>query len=150
MFLHVVSAIFWIGGMLFLSLVMVPFFKTLDDPRKKSEIYKIVGRRFRSLSWIAIAVMLVTGPVNLYYLGATFESVTSAAFYSTSYGRILALKVLFVLLALTSALVHDFWIGPKSRTSRQYGKYAMWMGRTNLLIALVIVLLAVFIRAGGY
>ncbi len=147
LFLHIVAAIFWIGGMLFLSLVIAPFLQTFDDPKKKSEVYKIVGRRFRWLSWIAVIILLVTGPVNLYYLGVTPATLANPSFYSSPYGRALLVKILFVLLVVVSSLVHDFWVGPKARTSREYGKYAMIMGRSNLIIALIIVVFAVIIRA---
>ncbi|MFZ3071642.1 MAG: DUF4149 domain-containing protein, partial [Thermodesulfobacteriota bacterium] len=71
LFLHVLAAIFWIGGMLFLSLVVAPFLKSLNDPVKKSEIYQFVGKRYRFFGWVAIVILLVTGPVNFYYIGVT-------------------------------------------------------------------------------
>ena len=69
LFLHVISAIFWIGGMLFLSLVIVPFLLALKDPQEKSAVYRKIGPKYRTLAWIAIIILLITGPINLYLLG---------------------------------------------------------------------------------
>ncbi len=149
LFLHVLAAIFWIGGMLFLTLVIAPFLRTLDDPRKKSEIYQIVGKKFRFWGWIAIAVLVVTGPINLYRLGVTPEVLMDPAFHSTPYGRAVLTKILFVALIVLSSALHDFWLGPKARNSRRFSRFAMILGRSNLFIALVIVALAVLIRVGG-
>ena len=98
LFLHVLAAIFWIGGMLFLSLVVAPFLKSLDDPAKKSEIYQVVGKRYRFLGWVAIVILLLTGPVNFYYIGVTPGMFLDAGFYGTPYGKTAALKLLFVCL----------------------------------------------------
>lgn len=149
LFLHVLAAIFWIGGMLFLSLVVAPFLKSLDDPAKKSEIYQVVGKRYRFLGWVAIVILLVTGPVNFYYIGVTPGMFFDVDFYGTPYGKTVALKLFFVGLIVVSSLVHDFWLGPKARGSAGYSRIAMIFGRGNLLLALIIVAFAVMLRAGG-
>ncbi len=148
LFLHVVAAIFWIGGMLFLTLVVAPFLKTLEL-EKKREIYQVVGTRYRFWGWIALAILLITGPVNLYYLGVTPDMLTNPSFYTTPYGRRVLEKIGLVVLVLVTSVLHDFWFGPGARSSQRYSRIAMILGRANLLIALVIVVLAVMIRTGG-
>ncbi|MCC6502748.1 MAG: CopD family protein [Deltaproteobacteria bacterium] len=148
--LHIISAIFWIGGMLFLVLVIAPFLKTIPDPKAKSQIFQIVGKQYRFWGWIAIITLLVTGPFLLYSLyGVGFSSLFDPAFYSTGFGKAVIGKIALVTLIVISALVHDFWIGPKARNSPKHAKMARIFGRTNLIIALFIALFAIFIRAGG-
>ncbi len=149
LFLHVVSAIFWVGGMLFLMLVIGPFLMSLDDPKKKSEIYQVVGKTFRFYGWIAIVILLITGPINLYYMGVTPSMLIDPAFHSTAYGMAVMIKITLVLLIVLSSLLHDFWIGPGARKSRKFSTLAKIFGRSNLLVALLIVLMAVFMRVGG-
>lgn len=149
LFLHIVSAMFWIGGMLFITLVIAPYLSTIEDPRQRSAIYQVVGKKFRFLAWIVIAIMLVTGPINLYYLGVTPGMLFDPAFAATSYGLVIWLKIAVIILLLISSIAHDFWLGPKARNSRNFSKIAKIMGRSNLLLALIIALLAVLIRAGG-
>lgn len=150
LFLHIVAALFWVGGMLFLTIVVVPFLSTLQDPREKSRIYQVVGKRFRFFGWVAIIILLVSGPVALYTLyGLTPLSLADPAFRATSSGRALTVKLALVVIIVISSLVHDFWLGPKARNSPNFSFYAKIFGRSNLILALLIVLFAVFIRAGG-
>lgn len=146
--MHIMAALFWVGGMLFLTLVIAPFLSTLE-PAKKSEIYKIVGTKFRFYGWIAIIILIVTGPLNLYYMGVPFSSLFDPAFHGTPYGRAVMMKLGFVVLLVLSSLFHDFYLGPKARGNRKLSRYAMIFGRSNLVVAILIVIFAVFMRTGG-
>ncbi|MBI5233560.1 MAG: DUF4149 domain-containing protein [Deltaproteobacteria bacterium] len=150
LFLHVIAAIFWIGGMLFLTLVIVPFLSLMKDSKERQAVYQQVGVRFRFWGWIAIAILLVTGPINLYYLGTPFSALIDPRFYSTAYGRAVSAKLGLVFIIVISSLVHDFWLGPNARVSPRFSMFARIAGRGNLLIALLIVIFAVFIRTGGF
>ena len=73
--LHVIAAIFWIGGMLFLSLIIVPFLNMLKDPQEKRNVYRAIGPRYRAFAWLAIIILVVTGPLNMYLLGISPMSI---------------------------------------------------------------------------
>lgn len=150
LFLHIVSAIFWIGGMIFLVLVIAPYLKTINDPREKSKIFQVVGKQYRKWGWVAIITLLVTGPIILYLLyGIPVQRAFSPEVHSTGFGKALGIKLALVILIVLSALLHDFWIGPKSRSSPKFSRIARIFGRGNLIIALLIVVFAVILRAGG-
>ncbi len=149
--LHILAAIFWIGGMLFLVLVIAPYLKSVQDPKAKSQIYQVVGKRYRFWGWVAIVTLIVTGPVLLYYLWALPPSaMIDPSLHSTGFGQALAAKLSLVALIVISSLVHDFWLGPRSRSSPGYSRLAKIFGRTNLIIALLIVLFATYLRTGGF
>lgn len=150
LFLHILSAIFWIGGMLFLVAVVAPYLKTLSDPRDKSKIYQVVGKQYRFWGWVAIITLLVTGPVMLYtFYGIPPQKLMDPELHSTGFGKALAIKLGLVALIVTLSFIHDFFLGPKARNSPNFSKIARIFGRTNLIIALLIVIFAVIIRAGG-
>ncbi len=149
LFLHVISAIFWIGGMLFLSLIIVPFLLALKSPQERSAVYRKIGPKYRTLAWIAIIILLITGPLNLYLLGINPSIIFTPAFLATAYGKALLVKLILVFTLVLSSLLHDFWVGPKARNSDKYRTYAKIFGRTNLILAILIVLFAVFIRTAG-
>ena len=143
------AAILWIGGMLFLSLIIAPFLKSLNDRKQQTILYQAVGTRYRFWGWIAIVILLVTGPLNLYLMGISPLIIFNTTFHGTDYGFALMMKLGFVFIIVVSSLLHDFWLGPKARYSPKYTKIARIAGRSNLIIALLIVIFAIFIRTGG-
>ena len=145
--LHILAAMFWIGGMLFLVLVLVPFLKTIPDPAKKLEIYDIVGRKFSMWGWISIVILVVTGPVILYSLhGVVPFDLLKPATYRGAFGTILGFKLIFVLMVIIISAVHDFYIGPAAVHRQSLSAAARWVGRVNFLLALIILVLAVILR----
>lgn len=150
LFLHVIAAIFWVGGMLFLTLVVAPYLISIPDPKERAKIYQVVGTKYRLFGWVAIITLLVTGPVILYTLyGVNLDVATSQSFYGSGFGHALYLKLALVVIIVVSSLLHDFWLGPKAKSSPALSRYARIFGRGNLVIALLIVILAVIVRAGG-
>ncbi len=151
LFFHITAAVFWIGGMLFLTIVVVPYLKTIPDPSDRSRIYQVVGTKYRFYGWIAIIMLLVTGPLVLYKLyGVMPQEIFSAPFHTTRFGMALGAKLGLVFIIVVSSLVHDFFLGPKARLSPRYSTLARYFGRSNLIIAVFIVILAVILRAGGF
>jgi copper resistance protein D len=130
--LHVVAAITWIGGMLFIALVLVPVTRRLDDATLRARLVHAVGVRFRTVGWIALAVLIVTGLVNLwmqpFLLGAP-------RFHW---------KIGLVVLTLILSAFHDFVLGPRAGApgaDPSARVRASWIARVNVLVVLVIVLL---------
>lgn len=112
-FLHILSAVIWIGGMLFLALVVVPVTRGLP-PAERATLFGAVGRRFRAVGWVCIGVLLVTGTINAAYRGVTWENLFAAGLWSSPFGTTLALKLGVVLVMLGLSVYHDFVIGPRS------------------------------------
>jgi putative copper export protein len=109
-----------------------------------------VGTQYRFWGWVAIITLLVTGPVMLStFYGIPPQQMFDPSLHSSGFGRALAVKLALVILIVVSALVHDFWIGPRARNSPGFSKIARLVGRANLIIALLIVVFAVILRAGG-
>ncbi len=127
----------------------VPFLLALKDPKDRSAVYRQIGPKYRTLAWIAIIILLITGPVNLYLLGINPAVIFTPDFLATGYGKALLIKLIIVFILVVSSLLHDFWVGPKARTSKKFSSYARIFGRTNLILAILIVLFAVFIRTAG-
>lgn len=150
LFIHVVCVIFWVGGMLFLSLVIGPYVRTLEDFSAKAQIYKMVGARYRFWSWIAIGLIITTGLLNMYLMGFPPSLILNPPFHGTPFGRPVMVKLGLLTILLSLSIYHDFVLGPKSRGSAEYAKKAKFFGRTNLILALLIILVAVMLRTGGF
>jgi len=158
-FIHIVAAALWAGGLLFLALVALPVARRLP-PEERSRLVAALGRQFLPVAWAALAVLLVTGIFNLAWRGVTWESVVTGRVFTGTFGRILGIKLVLVMATLGLSALHDFLIGPASARAadraggdavraRRLRRNAAWIGRVNTVIALAILLLAVMLVRGA-
>ncbi len=142
--IHILAAMFWIGGMLFFSLVLIPSMSGLSSPERNGFMSRI-GAHYRRASWISLSILLITGLTRLYQLG--FSPLTA--------GNWIWAKLALVLLMFMLTLLHDLVLGPKSiQISRSTtGPHPLqqtvrWMARLNLVVGLFVVLAAVYVARG--
>ena len=151
--LHVLAAMLWLGGMLFLGAVGAPALRRVEPAALRQSLFHEIGTRFRGIGWAAIAVLLVTGTVNLYYRGwLHWDGVlASPGFWRTQYGHALAIKLVAVAAMIAISAAHDFVLGPAAvRAARGDGleagvlrrRAALW-GRVNAFLGVVVVAAAV-------
>ncbi len=62
--LHILAASIWVGGLIYTAAVAVPFALTHDVPERQ-RILRGLARRFRWIGWGSMAVLFVTGLGNL-------------------------------------------------------------------------------------
>lgn len=149
-FIHIICAAFWIGGMLFIPLVLVPGIK--GQANRVLLLHK-TGIKFRFYGWLSVIILIISGVLNIYFRGLPFKI---DFFTSTSYGKLLSIKLaLFVVMLLVGG-IHDFYIGMKSidemqqTTGTKIKILARWTGILNMLLALIIAFLGVAISRGGF
>ncbi len=145
--LHILAAVSWIGGMIFLSLVLAPLVRSRKAAPEFMALFRSAALRFRPVVWIAMAILLITGPMLLSHRGL---SVMAPA----SWPGIVTMKLTLVALLLFLTLLHDLVFGPQvSRVSavqesqrttgeRIIFKSARWLPRLSLLIGLAVVIAA--------
>lgn len=150
--IHILAAMLWLGGMFFLGVVGAPALRAVEPPALRQRLFQQLGIRFRSVGWIAIAILVLTGIVNLHYRGwLHWDAVlASRAFWSTAVGTALAIKLLSVTVMIVVSAVHDFLLGPiasklQAGTPRAvaFRKRAAWLARVNALLGVVVVVAAV-------
>jgi uncharacterized membrane protein len=145
--LHILAAVTWIGGMIFLSLVLAPLVRGRKAAPEFMALFRSAALRFRPIVWVAIAVLLATGPILLSLRGIQVTS-------PTSWTGIVTVKLMLVALLLLLTLLHDLVFGPQvSRVSaipnsqrtageRVVFKTARWLPRLSLLIGLAVMIAA--------
>jgi len=134
---HVLSAITWIGGMLFIALVLVPVSRRLGDASLRTRLVQETGRRFRTIGWHALALLVVTGLLNLWLQPFLLRS---PRFHW---------KLGLAVLALLLSAFHDFVLGPRAGipgADPSVRLRASWIARLNVVVALAIVLLGLSLR----
>ncbi|MDP3720343.1 MAG: CopD family protein [Acidobacteriota bacterium] len=131
--LHILGAMTWAGGMTIFVLAVMPYFRRRTEA-ERAEFLAWFGRRFRVVSWWCLAILLVTGVFNLWARGVQPGDFLRPQWRSTMFGHLVLVKLTLVAVAVAITVLHE---RPGSRA------YARWMGRALLVIAVVIVGLAV-------
>jgi putative copper resistance protein D len=145
---HMIAAISWIGGTIFLSVVLMPVLKREPFVSQRAMLFRTIARRFRVVIWGAIAILLLTGPPLLYQRGIPIMN-------PSEWPMILGVKLGLVAILLLLTLTHDLIIGPpvgrilqiprESRSGFDHTVVAWspWIARSALLLTLAVLLAAV-------
>ena len=167
-FVHVVAAMIWVGGMLFISLVAVPATRALE-PTIRSGVLDRVGRRFRVVGWFALGVLVLTGLLNAAKFGYGPAALLSGMWTASTFGRLLFAKLSLVALMLILTVVHESLsssIAPlapgkggehiqpadaarSTVVSPLRKAISSWTARINLVVGLVVVFIAVVLVRGA-
>jgi copper resistance protein D len=155
---HLLAALFWLGGMLFLGLVGAPVLRAVEPPALRQRLFHDLGMRFRSAGWAAIALLVVTGVLNLHFRGWLHWSgvLGSGDFWRTPTGHALAAKLVAVGAMIVVSLAHDLVLGPAagraapgSPRALALRRRAALLARANALVGVVVVVAAVRLARGG-
>ena len=135
--LHLLGVVTWIGGLMYQAHVLAP-------AARRDGAVPLVGllRRARRVTWVAIALVVLTGLYNVTLLGPLDRVLQSGA------ALLLALKFILVLAAVAVAGQRDFAQVPRLARAVAVGddprpalSAIAWMDRLVLLLAVVIIYL---------
>jgi len=145
---HILAAMVWVGGMLFLSLVLAPLIRSQTTAPEFMALFRSAALRFRVVAWAAIGILLITGPMLLSERGIALTA-------PSSWPDLVRLKLALVGVLLVLTVLHDLVLGPRvshavaipeaSRTAWEHliVRTARWLPRISLLLALAVVISAV-------
>lgn len=161
-FIHLLAAIVWVGGTLFLVMVLVPLTRsgTLGPPNVAAPLLGHVARRFRTIGWASIAVLVITGLFLMFDRGITLSQLLAEG---SGFIEKLRTKIGFVFIVLVLSAFHDFVLGPRvSRLMEELRapgpppanvaklrRSLVMIARVNLLLILIIIALAVSLTRGS-
>ena len=156
--IHVLAALFWLGGMFFLAVIGAPLLRSVEPPALRQRLFREMGMRFRLAGWVAITILVVTGVLNLHYRGwLRWDGVwNSGAFWHSGVGYALACKLIAVTAMIIVSAIHDFILGPAagrqtpgSPRAIAFRRHASHLARLNALLGVIIVIAAVRLARGG-
>jgi len=96
--LHLLAASIWVGGTLFIAIVLNPVLKQEMQDSARLNIITKVGKRFNKVAVPVVAVLLSTGVYKALLLPSTL--------YLTTYGIILTVKISVVISMLIVWFIH--------------------------------------------
>lgn len=136
--LHVVAATTWIGGMVICTAAVMPMVRSLTEPHRATFLYGFIGH-FRRVMWASLGVLGATGALVLWMRGVRFADFLNANWLMSLWGRLVTLKIALVLTAAAVTIVHE-----RVRTPWR----VRWLGRMILALGISIVGVAVLLVRG--
>jgi len=95
-YIHILSAVFAVGGLGFLLFCLTPAVRMLDDGFSESWL-KLIRNRFHKLLWISIGGLVISGLYNWMLYASTYKEMGAIA------SALIGTKVLLALLMFTTA-----------------------------------------------
>lgn len=113
-FAHVLAAMVWVGGQLLLSGIVLPVLRAELGPAERGPLVRRTAGRFGTVANVVLLpVLLVTGIALAWHRGVTFGS-----FDDPGYGRLLGIKLVFVVASVALAAVHGIVASRKPTRAR--------------------------------
>ena len=150
--LHLVSAVIWIGGLAFLVTSLTPTLQTVVPRELVKPIAEGLQKRYNRIVGIILVVILFTGVINLHYVNRLVISQTGEGIpHHTKYLMIFFVKLLLVLGIVTLFLYNIiFKEDPKAEASEEEKaeqfKEPIPFQRVALVIGLFIILCAAALK----
>ena len=100
--IHLIASAIWVGGSIFLGVVLAPILKTMyTSHEERIQIMIRVGRRFNKLAVPSLLILIGTGIYNSRHVLNDSEFL-----FSTDYGMYLIIKILLVVSLIIVFLIH--------------------------------------------
>lgn len=153
---HLICASIWVGGSLFIGIVLVPVLKSYTKSVEELVALMIkVGRRFNMITVPAFAVLVASGVFNSRgFLG------DPSALFASDYGLILTIKSILVAATVATYVIHVRILNAdmeKKILSGDGGSVyvqsvrskIIHLGRVTVILSVLILLLASLLDSGG-
>lgn len=140
--LHLLSAIIWIGGLAFLVLAVTPGLQKAVPKDQVKPITDVFYRHYKKVAGILLVVLLFTGGINLHYVNQVLVSQTGTSVqHHAKYLMVFMIKLLLVLGLLTLFLYTVIFRSEDDADDEEsyevipFQRAALWMGFFIVLCA---------------
>jgi len=126
LWIHVLSAIFWVGGMLFLTMVLAPVFRSESGKPETYVFFHKVAKRFRNGVWVAVLFLVLTGTLLL-------SKQVSLGIPVQQWPVPVLTKLGLVFVLIVFAVLHDLVIGPRAGVLKKKPQTSLTTNERSLL-----------------
>ena len=153
--IHLISASIWVGGSIFLGVVLAPLLKKMSRSiEERLELMIKVGRRFNKIALPSLVILIGTGIYNSHLVLQSTEIL-----FTSSYGAFLITKIVLVIALIVTFVVHNrlFSKDIEQKISarqiadtelKKLNKKGMILGETTVVISVAILFFAALMDAG--
>lgn len=154
--IHITCAAIWVGGSLFIGAVFAPILKKMSMPvEERLQLMIKVGRRFNKIAVPALIVLMGTGIYQAHLILQKSELLVES-----SYGNILAIKIILVVALIVTFAIHvrvirkdvEEKIMSKQISDEQLQvlrKKIIILGEITVVLSIIILFLAAVLNSGG-
>jgi copper resistance protein D len=155
MWAHLLAASIWVGGSIFIGIVLAPLLKTISDSIEgRLSIMIRVGRKFNKIGIPSLIVLIITGIYN-----SVGFIVKPSMLFSTNYGIILLIKIILVIILIITFAIHVRLIRSeverKIESKQLSGEFLqklrskiIMLGKLTVILSLAILLMAALLHSG--
>jgi len=155
MWAHLVAASIWVGGSIFIGIVLAPLLKTISDSiDDRLSIMIRVGRKFNKIAVPSLMILIASGLYN-----SSGYLAKPSLFLSTNYGLVLIAKIVLVIILIITFIIHVRLIRIKVENqieSKELSADAIQklrskiiiLGRITVIVSVAILLMAALLRSG--
>ena len=142
---HLICASIWVGGSIFIGVVLVPVLKSHTKSIEELVALMVkVGRRFNKITVPAFGILMATGIYNSRgFIG------DPGAMLETTYGTILLTKIILVIATVGTYVVHIRLLNADMERKILSGKggniYVQSVRRKLIVLGEIIVVLSILI-----
>ena len=141
--LHLVSAVIWIGGLAFLVIAVTPGLKKAVAKEQVKPITDAFYQHYKKVAGILLVVLLFTGGINLHYVNQLITLQTgSGVQHHAQYLTVFFIKLFLVLCLLTLFLYTVVFKSDDVEEGEEESYEAIPFQRAALWIGFLIILCA--------
>jgi copper resistance protein D len=153
--MHLTCASIWVGGSLFLGIVLAPMLGTIaESPTDRLTLMLRIGRRFNRIALPAFIILIITGIYN-----SRAFLLQPDLLIDSEYGVILLIKIIFVIVTLIIYIVHIRSIDLQTEKRIMSGDAIAYiqpirsriilLGRVIVGLSLIILFFGALLNTGG-
>ncbi|MFL6325975.1 MAG: CopD family protein [Nitrososphaeraceae archaeon] len=156
MWLHLTCASIWVGGSIFLGIVLSPMLKTITKTVEERVTLMIkIGRQFNKIAMPSFGILIITG---IYNSRSFFEE--PSLLLDTKYGIILLIKIILVVTTISTYAVHVKILNTEAERKievenagniyvQSIRSKIISLGRITVILSILILLFAALLHNGG-
>lgn len=137
--LHDLFTAIWIGGLIFMALILIPSILKLKGRNPESEqLILSIGKRLRYFVYVSIVGLIATGIL----LSRQAPLYTSPFSFTNQYSIFVSVKHIIIIPMIIIALVKSLYLDRIKEPSEVLKKVRMALIFVNLLLGIVVLILS--------
>ncbi len=149
--LHMVAGFTWLGGLIFVNVVLSPVVQPKGIP---PEFIRIMGmERFRYFAWGSIGTIIITGILNMIRGAAESGGDPNPLFIGALLTKLVIVAVMIILTVANSVVLRRRLADAKptpggpSEEIKAMGNRLVLISRINLILGVLVLLMVAVMRA---